>query len=387
VRVGVDATSWINRRGFGRFVRNAVGRLVERDENTTYLFFIDEESADGAELPDQAEVHRVRMSQPPSRAAAAGSSRSVRDLLRLTAAVRRARPDAFLFPSLYTWFPVVGTPTVLGIHDVMIEELPELTVHSRRERAAVALKHRAGVRTARTLFTVSETARRAIVERLGIRADRLHVVPEAADDVFFPRVGAELVAGLQAVGLRPHEAFFVNFGGLSPHKNVELLIDAYAGLGAGAPRLVLVGELETSTYLSSAGAVRERIARNGLEHSVLLTGYVSDEVLACLCSAAAAIVLPSLAEGFGLPAVEAAACGAPLVLSELDAHRETSGDAALYFSPTDPRALTEVLARVAADGALRSDLSAKALAASRTRTWDAAADALARLVAGTVRAG
>ena len=98
-------------------------------------------------------------------------------------------------------------------------------------------------------------------------------------------------------------------------------------------------------------------------------------------------VIPSLAEGFGLPAVEAAACGAPLVLSDLEAHRETSGDAALYFSPTDRRALTEVLARVAGDDALQRDLSAKALAASRTRTWDAAADALARLVAGTARAG
>jgi glycosyltransferase involved in cell wall biosynthesis len=389
MRVGVDATSWVSRRGFGRFMRSAVGRLVELDTSSQYVFFIDDASADAARLPAQVEVRRTALSRRPTEAAAAGSSRRVGDLLRLTGAVRRERLDVFLFPSLYTWFPVVGTPTVVGIHDTMIEDLPELTVPRWQERVAVNIKHRAGIGLASTLFTVSECARRAITARFRIPPARLHVVPEAADSIFAPRAGDALTAGLASAGLAPGDRFFLFFGGISPHKNVEALIDAYALLraerGENAPSLVLVGELESSAYLSSAASVRDRIARHNLGGAVRLPGYVSDETLACLCSAATAVVLPSLAEGFGLPAVEAAACGAPLALSELEAHRETLGEAALYFPAGDIRALTAALARLDRDEDLRRTLSDGARAAVANRTWDTAARELARLLSMTAR--
>jgi alpha-1,3-rhamnosyl/mannosyltransferase len=306
----------------------------------------------------------------------------------MTRAVRRGRLNAFLFPSLYTWFPVIGMPTIVGIHDTMVEDLPELTVPSRRDRVATNIKHRAGVRTATTLFTVSESARRAITARLGISPDRLRIVPEAPDPVFAPRAGAALASGLEAVGLEPDRRFFLFFGGISPHKNVETLIDAYAALRTArgeAALLVLVGELEESAYASAAASVRERIAQHGLESAVRLPGYVSDETLACLCTAATGVVLPSLAEGFGLPAVEAAACGAPLALSELDAHRETLGDAALFFQPTDVHALTGILVRLLDDEPLRHSLSAAGRKAVAWRTWDAAAEELSALIATTAR--
>jgi glycosyltransferase involved in cell wall biosynthesis len=387
MRVGVDATSWVSRRGFGRFMRNAVGRLVELDADTEYVFFIDDASADSARLPERAAVRHVPLSRRSAEAAAAGSSRSVRDLLRLSGAVRRERLDAFLFPSLYTWFPVIGTPTVVGIHDTMIEDLPDLTVPRWRERVAVNVKHRAGIRLASALFTVSEFSRRSIAARFRISPDRLHLVPEAPDPVFAPRCGDALRCGLALAGIGPDDRFFLFFGGISPHKNVEALIDAYAMLraerGSAVPLLVLVGELESSAYLSSAASVRQRIARHDLGQSVRLPGYVSDETLACLCTAATAVVLPSLAEGFGLPAVEAAACGAPLALSELEAHRETMGEAALYFPPDDVEALAATLALLDRDEQLRRRLSTSALAAVAGRTWDAAAHALARVISTT----
>jgi glycosyltransferase involved in cell wall biosynthesis len=388
MRIGIDATSWTSRRGFGRFTRNAVGRLVERDTSTEFVFFVDDLGSAPPGLPDAVEVCHVRLSRSPSEAAARGSSRSVRDLLRLTNAVRSRHLDAFLFPSLYTWFPVVGTPTIVGVHDAMAEELPELISPSRRDRIALQLKHRAGIRTATTLFTVSETARRAITARFEIPAGRLRIVPEAPDPVFAPRNGPALISGLAAAGLAPGEEFFLFFGGISPHKNVETLVDAYAALRREQktpPLLVLVGELEESAYASAAASVRERILRHGVEASVRLPGYVSDETLACLCTAATAVVLPSLAEGFGLPAVEAAACGAPLALSELDAHRETLGDAALFFPPTDVAALTDTLARLAADEPLRLSLSARGHARVAGRSWEHAAAALSAVISATVR--
>lgn len=384
VRVGVDATSWANRRGFGRFARNAVGRLVEDDAGTTYVFYVDEESAETDDLPDGVEVRLVHLGRAPARAASAGSSRSVIDLLRMTRAVRRDKLDAFLFPSLHTYFPVVGTPTVVGIHDTIVEELPELTVPSRRERVAAGLKHRIAVRRAAGLFTVSDASRRAVAERYGIAPAGLRVVPEAPDPVFSPRSGAALEAGLAAAGLGPEESYLVYAGGISPHKNVETLIDAYARLREASADdrvlLVLVGDLDGESYLSSARSVRERIARHGLGDSVRLPGYVTDETLACLYSGATAFVMPSLAEGFGLTAVEAAACGAAIVLSDLPPHRETLGEAALFFPPADVDALMAILGRVLADEALRRELGARARAAVAHLSWGAAAAELRSLL-------
>src|SRR5581483_8171187 len=110
-------------------------------------------------------------------------------------------------------------------------------------------------------------------------------------------------------------------GGISPHKDIPTLLEAYALVrkDGNAPRLVIAGALDADPYHSAADAVRERIGALGIADGVLLTGYVTDDVLACLYSAASAVALPSLAEGFGLPAVEAAACGAAVVLSDIPA--------------------------------------------------------------------
>lgn len=384
MRVGVDATSWVNRRGFGRFARNAVGRLVTLDAETTYVFYIDAQTAEGAVLPDGVEKRVVALDAAPSEAAAAGSSRSLRDLLRLSRAVRRDRLDAFLFPSVYTYFPVFGTPTVVGLHDTIVEELPDLTMASRRERVASRLKHRVAVRRATRLFTVSAASSEAIASHFGMPLERLRIVPEAPDPVFAPREGERLAAGLASAGLHAGEPFFLFAGGISPHKNLETLVEAYAlvrgRLGAAAPLLVLVGDLDEEAYLSSAAAVRDGIRRHGLEDSVRLPGFVTDEALACLYSAATAVVNPSLAEGFGLPAVEAAACGAPVALSDLPPHRETLGGAALFFSPRDVQALAALLERLAGDETLRQEVGSNARRAVAGLTWDASAAELQTLI-------
>lgn len=384
MRVGVDATSWANRRGFGRFARNAVGRLVESDAETDYVLYLEAEGEDDAALPPRAEARHVHLAASPSQAAAAGSHRPLADLLRLTRAVRRDRLDAFLFPSVYTYFPVIGTPTVVGMHDTIVERLPELTVPSWRERAAAGLKHRVAVRRATRLFTVSEASRQAIASHFRIPPERLRIVPEAPDPVFAPRSGERLAAGLAEAGLKPTDRYFLYAGGISPHKNVESLVEAYALASAGTseelPLLVLVGDFEAETYLSSAASVRERIARHRLTGSIRLPGFVSDEALACLYSGATGVVIPSLAEGFGLPAVEAAACGAPVALSDLPPHRETLGAAALFFPPTDVEALATIIICLSADVTLRDEVAAKARRAVADLTWDAAAAELRTLI-------
>ena len=111
-----------------------------------------------------------------------------------------------------------------------------------------------------------------------------------------------------------------------------------------------------------------------------MTGYVSDEALACLYSAAAAVVHPSLAEGFGLPAVEAAACSAPLVLSDIPAHRETLAGDALFFAPRDRDALLDRLERLLDSDMLRRSLSERGRKRVARYSWDAAAEVLGALL-------
>ena len=98
MRIGVDATGWANRRGHGRFTRNVVARLVELHAEATYVIYVDEQSAPQIELPLRAERRTVAVSRAPSAAAASDSRRGVADLVRMTLAVSRDRPDVFLFP-------------------------------------------------------------------------------------------------------------------------------------------------------------------------------------------------------------------------------------------------------------------------------------------------
>jgi glycosyltransferase involved in cell wall biosynthesis len=385
MRIGVDATSWVNRRGYGRFTRNALGRLVDLDREARYLLYIDERSAVRAELPAGAEIIRVPTSRPPAEAASADSHRPLLDLTRLARTVARARLDAFLFPSVYTWFPAPRTPSVVGLHDLIPDDFPELTLPTRRARAFWRLKQSGAVRLAARLFTVSEASRAALASRLRLAPERIAVVPEAPDPVFAPRTGEEALSELGTVGLRPGEPFLLYAGGISPHKDVETLLAAYAELRE-RPRLVVAGALDDDPYLSAAAGVRGRISDLGLGSCVLLPGYVSDEQLACLYSAAGAVVLPSLAEGFGLPAVEAAACGAPVVLSDIPAHRETMGEAALYFEPRDAAALRAQLERVLGDDEVRIGLAERARRQVAALTWDGAAEVLRGLLHGAARA-
>jgi len=371
MRVGVDGTSWTNRRGYGRFIRNALTRLVELDGDARYVFYVGAET----ELPERAEVRRVALSAPPG----AGSTRPLGDLVRLTLAARRDSVDVFLFPSVYTYFPVPRVPTVVGVHDLIATELPELTLPSRRARLAWDLKQRLAVRRARIVFTVSEASRAALARRFGLPLERIAVVREAPDSAFRPRPEGEIAAARSRVGLDSDERFVVYAGGISPHKNLETLLEAFAGAADGG-RLVLAGDLSDREFLSAGERIRHLVTASGLEGRVLLPGFVPDDALAALYTGAAAAVVPSLAEGFGLPAVEAAACGAPAILSDLPAHRESLADAALYFSPTDGRTLRAHLEQALREEGLRSSLGERGRQAVAGLSWDAAARDLRDLV-------
>ena len=340
----MDATAWNNRRGFGRFARNILTRLVELEPATQFIFYTDEATAAGLRLAGNVTIRGVRLAQPPARAVN-GSGRSVLDPLRLMRAVYSDAPDSFLFPAVHTYFPVPGIPATVGLHDVVTHEFPD-SLRNQRARILWNLKEALAVRTAFSLFTVSEASRSVLSRRLGIPAKRLAVVGEAADAAFYPRSEADVMAAYSAVGVKRSDSVVVYAAGINPHKNIGTLVRAFAALrvtNGSNPKLVIAGALEDDTYISAAAPLRRDIRACDAEDRIRLPGFVSDDVLAGLYSGAAAAVVPSLSEGFGLPAVEAAACGAPVLLSDLPAHRETLRGAALYFAPQDRPGLERLL--------------------------------------------
>jgi glycosyltransferase involved in cell wall biosynthesis len=378
LRIGVDATSWSNRRGYGRFERNAVGRLIEMDGDNHYVLYLDDENTETSP-PRACEQQRLRLTRP---IASAASRRPLRDLLRLSLTASRDDLDVFLFPSIYTYFPVVGVPTVVGVHDLTPRLFPELTLPTRRARLFWRLKEGMAVRRAARIFTVSEAARAALTDSLELDPARVAVVPEAPDPVFRRRGRREVRRLLRSIDLEADDPFLLYAGGISPHKNLETLLDAYVLLRKRGkpPRLVIAGALEDDPFLSASERVRERIRALELERDVILTGFVSDEVLSCLYNACVVVVFPSLSEGFGLPPVEAAACQAPVLVSDLPAHRETMGETALYFPSRDAPALADTLTRMLADGSLRSSLAEAGRRRVSSLSWDAAADRLRSLL-------
>ena len=194
---------------------------------------------------------------------------------------------------------------------------------------------------------------------------------------------------LRSYGLPAGVPLVVHVGGLSPHKNLERLLQAMARVRAGGlrPHLALVGDPEADGFGSShARLIAQRDALD-LGSAVTFTGYVPGDHLVSLYNAATVFVMPSLSEGFGLPALEAMACGAPVAVSRRGALPEVVGEAGAYFDPLDVDDMAGTLERILGDPTLRARLAQAALDRARTFSWVAAADQTLDLLAEVAARG
>lgn len=385
MRIGIDASCWAHTRGYGRYLRELVTTILEIDSRHSYMLFLDDQTERVcADLPGRADRVIIPTASAATDAASADGHRSLRDLWAMTRAVREWAPqfDLFYFPTVYTYFPVPRRlKPVVTVHDTIAERNPALVFQHWHNKVFWNLKVGLAVRQASLIATVSNTAKQAIQEHFRLDESRIRVVPDAVNPEFHPSSDSpERQRLLAARGIAPAERFILYVGGISPHKNIETLVDAYFRLAHGEDardvKLVLIGDYERDAFLSSYQALRERISRRGGNgHNVIFTGFVPDAELRHWYSAAQAMVMPSLDEGFGLPALEAMACGAPVVASRGGALPEVVGDAGLLFDPRDTAALEGLLKSVLSDPALRQALSEKGLRRAGLFNWRASAAA------------
>ncbi len=380
MRIGVDATCWANGRGYGRFTRSllaAMARLAPGDE---FICFLDAASAArfDLDLPNIRPV-RVMQGQAPTEAASADGYRAPADMLRLTRAVWREKPEVFFSPSVYTYFPLPpGQPALVTVHDAIAERFPELTLPTARARLFWKAKVGLALWQARLVLTVSDFAAGELTEVLGVAPGRIRVSGEAPAAAFQPsESAAQIQAAAARVGLPAGARWLVYVGGFNPHKHVDAVVRAHAALAAelGEPlHLLLVGTVDKDVFHGDQARIRQAIAGAGTEHLVHWTGFLPDEELRHLHSGAVALALPSACEGYGLPAVEAAACGTPVVATTASPLPSLLEGGGIFVAPGDDRALAAGLRLLLTDEAARRRMGQEALRRARGLSWEQGAE-------------
>ena len=387
MRIGVDATCWANARGYGRFARELLRAMVAEGAGHEFVCFVDERAARCFDLAGAGvRMVLVPQSASPTTAASADGSRSVGDMWRMSRAVAREDLDVFFSPSVYTYFPLPPSlAAVITFHDAIADRFPQLTLPSPRARLFWRVKVQMALAQSRIVLTVSEYAAAEVSRTLGVRRDRIRVAVEAAAPVYQPSESSEDIAGAAArVGVPGGRRWFAYVGGFNPHKHVDAIVRAHAALvrdSATAPMLVLVGAIDADPFFGSQQRIRDEIARSGTEEHVKWAGFVPDEELRHLLSGAVALVLPSESEGFGLPAVEAAACGVPVIATRESPLPQLLEGGGIFIAPGDEAALASAMHTLAANEPYRRALGAGALARARTLSWtESARAALGALV-------
>jgi glycosyltransferase involved in cell wall biosynthesis len=303
-------------------------------------------------------------------------------MLRLTRAVWRDRPDVFWSPSVYTYFPLPpGLPSLITIHDTITERHPELTMPTRRARLFWNAKVRLALWQATLVLTVSDFAAREIEEILGVSADRLRVAGEAAARTFQPSTASEVARTAHAAGIPSGTPWFTYVGGFTPHKHVDRIVRAHAVLvgealeqGTPVPLLMLVGTTSADNFHGVGAGIHEAIAQCGTAEFVRWTGFMPDEELRHLLTGTRAVLLPSENEGFGLPAVEGAACGAPVVATTASPLPQLLEGGGFFIAPGDVEALVAGM-RALLDVGERERRGRIALERASRLTWRASARA------------
>jgi glycosyltransferase involved in cell wall biosynthesis len=297
---------------------------------------------------------------PPSRPA-----RLVWEQAVLPFHLRRLGIELLHSPHHHTPLAPGGPKRVVTVHDVTFLILRDRYPQARRLYMEGVT--RAAVRLAGAIITPSNAVRRDVIERLGVRDERVVAIPEAPAPHFAPVTdAARLAAAREKYGLP--ERYVLSVGSREPGKNRPALLRAFARLPKRGLALAIAGQ-PAWRYEDE----QRLVERLGLGERVRFLGYVPDADLPALYSGAEAFAFPSLYEGFGLPVLEAMACGTPVVTSDGSALAEVAGDAALLVDPRDTDALARALERLLADEALRAELRARGLERAGDFSWERAA--------------
>jgi glycosyltransferase involved in cell wall biosynthesis len=274
------------------------------------------------------------------------------------------RPPDVLFVPAHVLPLIHPRRSVVTVHDVGYLSYPE--AHRSADRRYLDWSTRWNAHQATAVLADSQATKDDLVRAYGVDPGKVHVVYLGRDEAVAPVTDRVRLADVQCrYGIATPYLFYV--GTLQPRKNLARVIDAFARVAGrlGDVQLVLAGKrgwLYDDLFA--------QVTRLGLERRVVFPGYVDDADLAALLSAALALVFPSLYEGFGIPVLEAGACGLPVITSNTSSLPEVAGDAALLVDPHDVDAIAEAMYRLATDPELRAELARRGQENVKRFSWE-----------------
>ncbi len=279
----------------------------------------------------------------------------------------RLLPDAELFHATeHLLMPLRSIPTVLTVHDLIYQLFP--AYHKRLNYWYLNAAMPLFVQRADALIAISESSKRDLMRIYHVPEEKITVIHEAASPDF-RSAPAKCMAEIRARYNLP-ERYLLAVGTIEPRKNLIRLVDALRLLRRKDRSLSLVVVGHTGWLYQDFLQHLEKLED---PQSVLLSGYVPDADLPAVISGAVAYVLASFYEGFGLPVLEAMACGTPVICSNTSSMPELGGDAARYFDPYDTQSMVAAIAAVLDDGHLRAEMTERGLVQAARFSWQRAA--------------
>jgi glycosyltransferase involved in cell wall biosynthesis len=289
--------------------------------------------------------------------------------LRLPFELWKHPQDVYFFPASVLPLGYIPAKSVITIHDVAFLFFPECFSPSLRRWLTVATEQ--GIQKARRIIAVSEATRQDLIAYYGIAPEKIVAIHYGVHEMFHP-LDAHAITPIQQK-YHVERPYILCVGTLQRRKNIPRLIQAFYLLKQKyhvPHKLVLIGQKYADLPEDEIFATIERLF---LDEEVLWTGYVPEQDLPALMSGAEVFVLPSLYEGFGMPLLEAMACGVPVVCSNTSSLPEVVGDSGILFDPDSVESLVDTLMQVLEDHDMRHALREKGLFRVKSFSWAACA--------------
>ncbi|MRR14746.1 glycosyltransferase family 1 protein, partial [archaeon] len=347
MRIGIDARVMsLQASGIGRYTLETVKSMAAQEKALGHEFIL---------YPGRD----TQMLDLPGNWRYSGECISQRGVIRSLAYPFIARNDRLdVFYSADYLGPVLPMPcrTVITVHDLIPIVYPAITGIKHRIVGKYLLPR--AIRNASAIIAVSCATKKDILKYVRVPEEKIRVIYEGKNSSFYPRRkdDADLKEIRSQFGI-DHRKYFLFVGSLDPKKNLLNIIRAYAGLAEETRKecvLVLGGRIDRQDI-----QLKKLMAEMKLQEDVFFTGFVHDEDLPVLMAGARAFCFPSLYEGFGLPVLEALACGCPVITSNVSSLPEVVGDAALLVDPGDIGRLSEAMDRLVHDDDLYEDLKTR----------------------------